>query len=330
MIIAIGLGAGLVSALLFAVVITGSPLGMALSYVAPLPILIAALGWNHRSGLLAAAIGGAALGFLLRPTTGLAFAVGSGLPAWWIGYLALLGRAADPVAPSDAPRPNVAPTIEWYPIGRLLLWIALTAAAVILIGSLALGRGDPAAYRSLLTRAMETFLRSGEELGAGNPIPRTGMEGGRFVRVLIALVPAIAASVFCLFFMLNTWLAAKAVAISGRLPRPWPYLPATRMPASAVVLLFAGMAAAFAPDFVGIAGASLAGALAMAFALQGLALLHHLTQGKPGRTGLLIGTYLLTIFFGGTILPLMAVAGLVDSATPLRRTLTLRSGRLPD
>jgi hypothetical protein len=37
----IGIGAGLASALLFAVVITGSPLGIVLSYVAPLPILIA-------------------------------------------------------------------------------------------------------------------------------------------------------------------------------------------------------------------------------------------------------------------------------------------------
>src|SRR4051812_16419246 len=47
--LAIGIGAGLVSALLFGVVITGSPLSMMLSVIAPLPIFIAALGWNHRS-----------------------------------------------------------------------------------------------------------------------------------------------------------------------------------------------------------------------------------------------------------------------------------------
>lgn len=39
--VAVGIGAGLVSALLFAVVITGSPLAMLLSYLAPLPVFIA-------------------------------------------------------------------------------------------------------------------------------------------------------------------------------------------------------------------------------------------------------------------------------------------------
>jgi hypothetical protein len=330
MLVIIGLGAGLVSALLFAVVITGSPLGMALSYVAPLPILIAALGWNHRSGLLAAAVGAVAVALVLRPTTGIAFAVGSGLPAWWIAYLALLGRPVEPATLPDA-RPGTVPAVEWYPLGRLLLWIAITAAAVILVGAVALGRGDPGAYHSVLTRAVGAFLRSGEALGDGNPLPPVaGMEGERFVRLLVALVPAIAASVFCLFFTVNAWLAAKAVAISGRLPRPWPYLPAVRMPLVAVTLLPAAFLIAFAPGFIGIAGTALTGALTMAFALQGLALLHHVTQGRPGRAGLLIVTYLLTIFFGGTVLPVMAVAGLVDSATPLRRTLALRSGRKPD
>jgi hypothetical protein len=328
MLIAIGLGAGLVSALLFAVMITGSPLGMMLSYVAPLPVLIAALGWNHRSGLVAVVTGAAAVALVLRPSTGLAFAIGSGLPAWWIAYLALLGR---PAATPDPARPGAGPATEWYPLGRLLFWIAVTAATVIVIGTVAIGRGDPEALRSVLSGAVEAFLRAGERLGADNPLPSVaGMDGARFVSLIVALVPAIAASVFCLFFTVNPWLAAKAVAVSGRLPRPWPYLPSTRMPLTAVALLAGGVLAAFAPGFVGVAGTALVGALAMAFALQGLALLHHLTQGRSGRTGLLIGTYLLTIFFGGTILPLMTVMGILDSATPLRRRLALSSGRTAD
>ncbi|MFL5206734.1 MAG: hypothetical protein ACJ8AR_12815, partial [Microvirga sp.] len=59
--LAIGIGAGVVSALLFGVVITGSPLAMLLSVIAPLPIFIAALGWNHRCGLIAAGSGALAI-----------------------------------------------------------------------------------------------------------------------------------------------------------------------------------------------------------------------------------------------------------------------------
>lgn len=326
MVIGIGLGAGLVSALLFAVVITGSPLGVVLSYVAPLPILIAALGWNHRSGLVAVATGAVAVALVLRPSTGVAFAIGSGFPAWWIAYLALLGRPA-----ASPPRPGAPPVMEWYPLGRLLLWIALTAAAVILIGTVAIGRGNAEAYRSALSAAVETFLRVGERTGSGSPLPPVaGMEAASFIGLMVALLPVIAASVFCLFFTVNTWLAAKAVAVSGRLSRPWPYLPGTRMPPTALIALGAGVLAAFGPGFVSTAGTALVGALSMAFALQGLALLHHLTHGRPGRTGLLVGTYLLTIFFGGTILPLMTLMGILDSATQLRRRFALSSGPMPD
>src|ERR687890_2323350 len=98
----VGILSGLASALLFAVVVTGSPLGIVLSYVAPRPVLIGALGWNHRSGLVATAGGGLALALVFRPEAGLAFAIGSALPAWWLAYLGLLVR----------PGPNG--SLEWY------------------------------------------------------------------------------------------------------------------------------------------------------------------------------------------------------------------------
>ena len=80
----VGIGAGLVAALLFSVVITGSPLSALLYSAAPLPIFIASLGWNHRSGLFATAAGALAVAVALAPTGGIAFALIIGLPAWWI------------------------------------------------------------------------------------------------------------------------------------------------------------------------------------------------------------------------------------------------------
>jgi hypothetical protein len=155
----VGIGAGLVSALLFGVVITGSPLAMLLSYVAPLPVLIAALGWSHRSGLFATLAGGIATALFFRLEAGLAFAIGSGLPAWWAAYLALLGR------------PGQDGTMEWYPLGRLLLWIAAAAALVTVAGIIALGDGSYEAYRTNLRQALEAVLRSG---AAAPPPPADG------------------------------------------------------------------------------------------------------------------------------------------------------------
>ena len=322
--LAIGLGAGLVSALLFSVVITGSPLAIVLSYAAPLPILIAALGWNHRSGLLAVCTGAIAVSLVLRPTTGLAYALGSGFPAWWIAFLVLLGRPV--VAPGGLQAANAPVAMEWFPLGHLLAWIAGTATLVVLVGAIALGNGHYGDYSALLTRLLDNFLQTDLGSSGGTTAPAEGAGGTQFRHLILKFVPMIVAAIFCLFFVVNAWLGAKAVQISGRLVRPWPMLFTARMPLLAVALLVGGLLAAFMPGYVGVGGTALAGAMAMAFALQGLALLHHVTMGRPGRLGILVCTYILTLFFGGTFLPLMAVAGVVDTTTPLRRRLTLTSG----
>ena len=57
----IGIGAGAATALLFASVASGSLLSVLLFYLAPLPILIAALGWSHWAALIAAVVASAGL-----------------------------------------------------------------------------------------------------------------------------------------------------------------------------------------------------------------------------------------------------------------------------
>ena len=51
--ILIGVSAGAAAGLLFASVASGSPLSVPLFYLAPLPILIAAIGWSHWAALIA-------------------------------------------------------------------------------------------------------------------------------------------------------------------------------------------------------------------------------------------------------------------------------------
>ena len=101
--ILIGIGAGVVTALLFASVASGALLSIVLFYIAPLPILIAALGWSHWAALVAAVTAAAGLAAFLSPLFFITFLVGIGLPAWWLGYLSLLGR----------PAPNAPGPMEW-------------------------------------------------------------------------------------------------------------------------------------------------------------------------------------------------------------------------
>src|SRR3712207_2592144 len=132
--VATGIGAGLVSALLTAVIVKATPLAAMLYLLAPIPVLIVSLGWDHRSGLVAALVGGLAIAFILSPLSGLGFAIITALPAWWLSYLSLLGR------------PGADGTMEWYPVGRLLAWIAATAALTIMAAGLISTGGDYASY----------------------------------------------------------------------------------------------------------------------------------------------------------------------------------------
>ena len=51
---AVAFGAGCAAAFLFAVSAESSPLAMLLAYLAPLPIMIATLGWGLDAGAIAA------------------------------------------------------------------------------------------------------------------------------------------------------------------------------------------------------------------------------------------------------------------------------------
>jgi hypothetical protein len=299
--LAIGIGAGLVSALLFGVVITGSPLGVLLLMVIPLPIFIAALGWTHLTGLVAALAGGLALALAVNRTAGLIFGLGFALPAWWLAYLALLGR------------PGRDGGVEWYPLGRLLLWIAATAALITLVGILAIGDGSYEAFQGRLRGAIGEFLR------AAQPAPPAGEAApNEALAFLVAALPFFFALNYVLILALNLWLAGHSVRLSGRLPRGWPDIPATTMPPLALALLAAGTVLAFLPGLAGGAGLVTAGALLAAFTLQGLAFIHDTTRQRPGR-GLLLGSlYVVTLLVSQVVLPLLAVLGCADVAFGLR------------
>ncbi|MFH6784021.1 MULTISPECIES: DUF2232 domain-containing protein [Methylobacterium] len=304
--IGIGVVAGLASALLIGVVVQATPLALALYLLAPLPILIVAMGWSHRTGLVAAAAGTLALAVASSPLRGLAFLVSTALPAWWLGYLALLGREAAPGR------------MEWYPTGRLLAWVAVTAA-VALVVVVMLSSGDHAAYQERVRRLARAMLQLQIQEA---PSRGAGLEEDDLARIaerVAGLAPAIMATTFTLLLTFYLWAGARVVQISGRLARPWPDLPATVLPRRALWALVIGAVLSLVPGYAGAFGVALLGAFAAALALQGLAALHDRSRGKPGRTPLLVGLYVLVFFTQGLALVALAVFGLVDTLTGRRR-----------
>src|SRR5260221_2044301 len=112
--ILIALAAGCASALMFASIISGALISLLLFYLAPLPLMVAGLGW----GPLGAAIGGIAagtgLGLLFGMPYLIAFVVTVALPAWWLGHLALLGRPVPAGVPAANGAAATTAVVGWH------------------------------------------------------------------------------------------------------------------------------------------------------------------------------------------------------------------------
>jgi hypothetical protein len=313
-ILLIGVGAGAAAALMFASVASGSLISIFLFYFAPLPILIAAIGWSHWAALVAAFSAAAALGAAFGAFFFLTFLVSVGFAGWWLGYLALLARPTGQPAPAD---------IEWYPIGRLVLWAAILATVVVMIAIPNFGT-DEESFRSGLRSMFERVLRAQTRTPADKPI-ELGMDVNRLIDFLVITIPPAAAVLATTTNILNLWLAGRVVRISGRLKRPWPELSAMRFPAFAPFLLAVATAGSFLPNIVGIVAGVLTASMLMAYALLGLAVLHAITRSTSGRGIILAATYVALFLFGWPAL-LMTLLGLADTAFDIRGRLAARRG----
>jgi hypothetical protein len=309
-IIPIALAAGAASALMFASLISGALIALLLFYLAPLPLMVAALGW----GPLAATIGGIAaasgIGLMFGLPYGIGFAIMVGLPAWWLGHLALVGRPVANFAEGNGAA-QAAPEMEWYPVGRILLWIGgfavlTTAAALLTLGS------DAEAIMGTMRRGLMRVLSPRD----GTP-PSDKLE--QVVNALVFIAPSAATIVFMTTLTLNLWLAAKITATSGRLHRPWPDLKSAEMPPMTLAALSAAIGLCFVGGLLALLAQIVTTALVMAYALTGFAVLHTLTLSMKARGLWLTCTYVMVVMFTWPVLAMTAL-GIADVIFGLRQS----------
>jgi len=308
-IVLIAIAAGSASALMFASIVSGALISLVLFYLAPLPLMVAALGW----GPLSATIGGIAAATGLGAIFGLpyciAFVLTIALPAWWLGHLALLGRPVTDGAAAGNGASPVAPVMEWYPVGRILLWITGFAALTTTAALLTLG-SDAATITGALRRGLLRIIG-----------PRNTASSGvneQWIDALVTIAPVAAAIVAMMTLTLNLWLAARITATSGRLHRPWPDLKAAALPPMTLAALCVAIAFSFSSGLLAIVAQIVTAALMMAYALTGFAVLHMLTSAWKSRGLWLSCTYAIVLVFGWPVLAMVAL-GLADAIFGLRK-----------
>ena len=315
--ILIGVGAGLVSAVLFATVIRGSLAAFLLFYLTPLPVAIVALGWQHRSGLVASLVGTLVVGLVFDPLFGAIFALAFALPAWFLSYLALLARhvQAVPATGGAAALPPGADK-QWYPLGGLALWTAGLSVLLTFGGALSLGP-DYEAYRTSVQDLMLSALKGGlEELPNIGPQTPSLTDLARLLATVVVPSSAAASALVTLIILL---IAAKLVSLSGRLPRPLPRIAREFVLPRITFLGFVVTAVlAVIPGWSRFLAIALAASLTLLLALQGLATAHILVARFPARPIILGIGYAMLVIAEPWMLIGLAFLGLAEMILSLR------------
>ncbi len=301
--IIIGVGSGLVSALLFYSAARGASfLRPLLLFLTPLPSLVAGLGWGWQPAAVGAAAGAVVVAAIVGGTFGIGYLFTLGLPVVLAAYLAYLSRPA----PSD-------PTArEWYPAGRLMAGMAIYAGSLPTL-MLPLIGGSYEGLRPILGEVLQQFAK------------RWMPPDGRLTDDMLAeqtewalfLLPAGFAVQWLMLCAVNLYLAGRIVLASARLGRDWPDLAAMSYPPGFAILLLVALLAANASGTLGVVGIGFVGAFLCAYLLAGLALAHFISRGLA--PWLVWVVYLGLFFFWPFFMPLVVLAGLVESIFGLKQ-----------
>lgn len=335
---AVGLIAGLASAVLYAAASGGASIALVLAYVAPLPIFVAGLGW----GMAAALVGGLAGLVTIAAAGGISSAVVyfgvAALGPLWLTRLALMSRPVGgrgPAAEARAarareahhravaegtrdgpPPPPEAPRLEWYPAGRLIVWATLIAASMLTLTILSMAAAD-GGIRGAVVQMINTGIVDTGELRRLLDAQGLDIPAQEFLQAVAALVPAMAASMWLVMTMLNMLLAQLIVDRSGRALRPTPDPGAISYPQIFNIAFPVALVMGFLPGEMGYAAASVSAVLFVPYFLLGLAVIHAISRGWQARTLVLVLLYVSIVLFGWVIL-LVGILGVVDAWAGLR------------
>ncbi len=322
-----GIAAGLAAAAMQGAALSLSLFSIIIFYLSPLPLFLTGFSRGWASALLGAGVMAIALAFL---TGNMAFAlmalVSAGLAPVVASMLSMISRTASQTSAGGKSTAEGETSVEgearsddreWYPEGRLVLWLAAIAAGVTGISILAMG-SDFETFKAFLTTQVTPVLDAFEkQLPPDQPaFPRES-----FITMMVTALPIVASSVWLLSTVTSMRIAIVVLSRSKKALRPWALFDKLAFPANSVIVILAALAAAYflsgVPKLLALGAV---GAFVTAFTLLGLAVVHHLLANNSARPLLLGLLYSSLLLFSWLLAVPLTVLGLADLNFKFRKS----------
>ncbi len=296
--------AGMVSATLYIVGLSGSAWGLFMVFLSPLPIFLAGLGGGGIASGIAGAVAviAAFLTSAADPLLGSVFSVFFVLPAFLIAHLAMQSREDE-----DG-------KTQWFPLNAMLQLLVVIGLLDIVLISILLGLSEEGLVGTI---QRNLSLLVGALYGDSAPEEYAGLVNQWDSLVMGAVIAAVMVSLACCGA-----LAQGLLVSSGRNMRPSPAFWRLEMPTWAVVAgLFSLLIAFLAEDILGTepsvlyltyvtTGFTLV--FIVGFLLQGLAVMHGMTRGLSYQFLILTAVYMIVVVFQPFGALTFAAIGLAD------------------
>lgn len=312
----IGLMAGIASSILFVSGSVGTSLSLLLYILAPLPLFICGLGWGAVSAAVGA-IAGAVVCALVSNLMGAGVFLGTiaVLPVV-LSHFALMSRARADDDDDDDDAPAATPAQrDWYPFGNLLLGIAGFAALLASVFVIFVMPATPELQTALELICDQLLSQNAElkaKLGGDEAVTR-------MATMFIETLPATFAAYTFVTSTVNLWLASKIIHASGRGIRPAFAMAPLAYPVLAAAALVVALSLTFTSGFVHTLALAASAALAMAFMLLGLVVIHALVPQTPARAVVLPLVYVALVVLLSYAYQGLALLGLAETIFGIRQ-----------
>ena len=302
----LGLAAGFISAIVFASATAGPMLSrLILFLLTPFSLYLAGLSLGFGPLLIGSAAATAIILLLSNPLTALVYAASEALPAIVLTRLTLTAREEDG-------------KLHWYPLGRIIISAALISGALSFV-YLAMQGADIEALTKAIRPEIENFAKSLASVPGGSEALGEA-QIGELTSIVVASLPGAVSLSLMITALASLWLAGRVTLASGRLLRPWPDFSKIELPLGSAVLLVAATVLSFTSDRMWLLSDGIASALRLAFALLGLAVVHHVTRGSPWRGFVLTITYAGLLILSKHAMLILSLIGLAETAFHYRNS----------